>query len=358
MVIVMLAPGNSIHTVRWANAFSQRGHQVHLITQHAALAGLAQGVQVHLLPHHGGLGYVRNGPRVRRLLAKIRPDVVNAHYATGYGTLARQVAPYPLVLNVWGSDVFEFPGKSPLHRRWLRANFAKADNIVATSKVMAERTRSLVGASTSISVVPFGVDLDLFRPRESHQPRTGVVIGTVKRLEPIYGVDVLVEAFARLCRRSELPALHLRLAGAGSQIDVLGKRVNELGLADRVTFVGELPHDKVPDELRRLDIYVALSRQESFGVAVVEASACGVPVVVSDVGGLPEVVMHGSTGLIVPGNDPQAAADALAELVASPEMRVRMGQEGRRFVAEHYGWSPCVDRMLNVLAECAAKRTE
>ena len=119
MVIALLAPGSSIHTVRWANAFVFRGHRVHLITQHAPSDDLVPSVSVHLLPHFSGAGYLLNGPRLKRILRTIRPDVVNAHYATGYGTLVRSCSEFPVVLNVWGSDVYDFPRKGPIRRWWL-----------------------------------------------------------------------------------------------------------------------------------------------------------------------------------------------------------------------------------------------
>jgi glycosyltransferase involved in cell wall biosynthesis len=98
-----------------------------------------------------------------------------------------------------------------------------------------------------------------------------------------------------------------------------------------------------------LDIYVALSRQESFGVAVIEAGAAGRPVVVSNVGGLPEVVRDGETGFIVPPNDPDAAADALERLVRDQLLRRQMGEAGAQHVAKNYSWDASVQTMIKVL---------
>ena len=106
-----------------------------------------------------------------------------------------------------------------------------------------------------------------------------------------------------------------------------------------------MPHADVPDWLNRFDIYAAPSRLESFGVAVIEASACAVPVVVTDVGGLPEVVIADRTGLIVPREDVPALQAALKRLVLDARLREELGREGRRHVAETYEWERCVDRM-------------
>lgn len=351
MKVLLLSAGNSIHTLRWANAYCERGVEVHVVTEHAPIQGYDPAVRIHVLPHLGGLGYLLNGPRVARLTRKLKPDVVNAHYASGYGSLARWCKSAPVVLNVWGSDVFAFPEKSVLHKTLLRSNLAAADRLVSTSAVMARRTASLLNNSPKVSVVPFGVDLDRFRPKVSTDRGGLVTIGTVKALEHHYGVDVLLEAFIALCGKDPSLPIQLRIVGGGGESGRLKERAEHSGCGARITFVGAVPHSKVPDELSKLDIYVALSREESFGVAVLEAQACGIPVVVSKVGGLPEVVQDGVAGFVVPSEDVEAATEALSTLVNDAGLRDRMGAAGRAFVAANYAWEACVDRQLSVLQE-------
>lgn len=356
MVIALLAPGSSVHTVRWAKALAGRGHEVHLLTQHPPAAGLEVHVKVHLLPHYGGVGYLVNGYRLRLLLSVIKPDVVNAHYATGYGTLARGAKGYPVVLNVWGSDVFEFPEISSFHRAWLLGNLRHADQLVSTSHIMAERTAGLGRGLPPITVVPFGVDTGVFTPNGNDESACGMlVVGTVKSLAPAYGVDRLIQAFAQLRGMNELPRLRLRIVGEGPDRESLERLARKLGIADLMDMVGAVPHALVPNELHKLSVYVALSRSESFGVAVAEASACGIPVVVSDAGGLPEVVQEGITGFVIPGGSPTVAARRIHQLLVDPGLRERMGKAGRVLIGENYEMSQCVDRMIDVLHRAAGK---
>jgi glycosyltransferase involved in cell wall biosynthesis len=111
-----------------------------------------------------------------------------------------------------------------------------------------------------------------------------------------------------------------------------------------------VPHTEVPNELAKIDIYVALSRMdsESFGVAIIEASAAGRPVVVSDAGGLPEVAVEGKTGFVVPRENPVAAAGALERLIFDPELRHKMGVAGQQHVAENYSWDVCIMKMVEM----------
>ncbi len=348
MKIALLAAASSIHTIRWANAFVERGHSVLLMSQHAPSAMLDERVRLVHLKHLGGSGYLVNGPIVARAIRRFAPDVVNAHYATGYGTLARWNAGYPLVINVWGSDVFEFPDKGRPFRALLLGNLRRARHVVSTSAFMARRTASLGKALPPIAVVPFGVDTERFSPATSKRAGNELVIGTVKTLAPKYGIDTLLHAFALVVE--QFPHVRLHIVGAGPQDRALNALADELGIASLVTFKGAVPHVDVPPALRGLDVFVALSRadSETFGVAVIEASACGLPVVVSDAGGLPEVVVQGSTGLVVGRDDPAAAAKALEELIRSPEQRQAMGTAGRKHVLDKYRWGPCVDQQIEV----------
>jgi glycosyltransferase involved in cell wall biosynthesis len=122
-------------------------------------------------------------------------------------------------------------------------------------------------------------------------------------------------------------------------------------------FIDAVPNGQVPTLLNRFAVYAALSRNESFGVAIVEASACGLPVVVTRVGGLPEVVVDGDTGLVVEREDVQAASDAILRLMKDPSLRKKMGEAGRRRVSAKYPWSESVAQMERTYAKvCKSHR--
>jgi len=100
------------------------------------------------------MGYLTNAALLRRRVQELEPDLVHAHYVSGYGTLATLLAPHPLVLSVWGSDIYEFPSTSPLHAWLIRRNLRKADLILSTSQAMAHRTRCFT--NQEIRITPFG----------------------------------------------------------------------------------------------------------------------------------------------------------------------------------------------------------
>lgn len=365
MKVVLLSSGSSIHTIRWANGLADKGVEVVLVSQHKIQDSISKSVRFIRLSYSGALGYFRNVAEFKKLLAVECPDVLNVHYASGYGTTAQLAGFHPSVLSVWGSDVYSFALKTPLHRWWARRNLMAASQVASTSHAMAHQIRSIAPALTDIKITPFGVDMARFCPRISEtnleKSSKHFVLGTVKSLAPSYGIDILLEAFALLIQRLNSTApefaqkIQLRIVGNGPSLESLQCKANILGISNKTEFVKAVPHNLVPDELHKLDIYVALSRQESFGVAVVEASACGIPVVVSDVGGLPEVVVNGETGYVVPRENPEVAAEMLEKLVLNKNDREMMGLAGRTYVQDHYDWNKNVEQMIAVYEQTIKK---
>jgi len=225
------------------------------------------------------------------------------------------------------------------------------DRMVAANVVEREHLLRHYGAdSTRIGVVPCGVDTTLFRPGDSMDARRRLGLGEppvalyVGRLEPIKGLDTLLGALAQL----HAGGLPLQLLVVGGDTDEtpsgheaqLRQRIRSLGLEASVRFAGAQPQDALRTYYVAADVTVLPSYYESFGMVALEAMACGSPVVGSRVGGLTTTVRDGVTGYLVPEGDVDALAQRLADLIADPDARERLGREGVRWATQHR-W-PCV----------------
>jgi L-malate glycosyltransferase len=353
MHIVLLANAKSIHTQRWACGLEQRGHIVSVLTlpKHACkIEGFSGSILA--MPHQGLAGFPLNSLFIRKWLRKASPDLLHGHYATSYGLLGRMAGFKPFVLSVWGSDVYIVPNRNRLAKQLVRRNLEAAQIVCSTSHDMGRITQQIADVQERLFITPFGIDTDHFMPlpRTRHE----IIVGTVKGLDHVYGVDILIRAFRQVLsgvqsiEPQHRPAVKLRIVGDGTERERLIALVSELGISEYVEFAPRVANRFVPDELGKLDIYVAASRSESFGVAVLEASSCGLPVIVSRVGGLPEVVVDGVTGYCIETENVEAFADAILRMIRDDGLRLKMGVAGREFVEKTYTWARSLDIMEGV----------
>lgn len=306
-------------------------------------------------PKHQSLRQLRDFShelrRLRETVEQTQPDVVNAHIASSAGILAQWVN-LPLVITAYGSDITEFPRRSQMHSSALRRALTKADALTVSSRYLKNALMDLGYQVKTPHVVPFGVDLDAFGHGVAPKASNTFTLGTVKSHEYVYGVDLLIRAFAT-ARENSSAEVHWKLVvvGGGSRLREHEQLAARLGIADVVEFRGFVPHQDVPRILAEFDVFAALSREESFGVAAVEAMAAGIPCIVTNVGGLPEVV--GRTGVIVPSDDVSAAAAAISRLHSDATLRARLAADGRSRAAALFGESTCRARLVAVLREAS-----
>ena len=304
---------------KWCGWFLSRGHEVHMIS---FTDGKLPGVVFHRIDlglsgsesDLAKLKYLTQGKRIRRLVKDIKPDVVNVHYATSYGAVAALSGIRGYVLSVWGADVYDFPRKSPLHRLLLRYSLSRAKLLFSTSRAMAKETRKYT--RKAIKITPFGVDTELFTPdKRSRGDDKSFVIGTVKKLEPKYGIDVLLKAAAIL--REKLPELRIVIAGNGVNEKEYHQMAEELGLGDIIRWTGFM---------------------------------------ISDVPGLMEATRPGYTSVVVPRKDPEKLAEALLRLAEDEELRRKLGRNGRRFAVRRYSLDVCFEGIEEKLEEICRER--
>lgn len=364
MRVLFLSAANSIHTVRWVNALSELGNEITLVSQrdHKALkSSVSRKVKIIYLPFGGGKGYYLNAIALRSIYKKGTFDIINVHYASGYGTLAR-IAKLPnILLSVWGSDVYDFPYESKLKETILRKNLKYASAIASTSHCMAKQTRKFLKSGKEIWVTPFGVDINRFCPDSNKKENGKFVFGIIKTLSSKYGIDTVIQAFAAFLDKGdekEKENIYLEIYGKGELLEKLKDLARNLKIEKQVLFKGYIPNEKVPEALQRMDVFLLGSRlnSESFGVAAVEAMACGLPVIATKVDGFKEVVKDGITGFLVDIDDADEMGKYINVLYQDKGLRHQMGIKGRERAEKLYKWEENVTLMESIYDEMRCKR--
>jgi glycosyltransferase involved in cell wall biosynthesis len=365
MRVLILANSNSIHTKRWVISLSERDIEICLFSLEKNIDRdyyLYSNIIIHdcfflnntsVSGKFSKLSLIKYLPKLFRVIKEFKPDLVHAHYATSYGLLGVLSGFKPFLLSVWGADVFDFPKISFVHRLMIKFIFYRSNKILSTSNIMANEIN--IYTNKTIEITPFGVDLLKFKKFQTETiflPEN-FVIGTVKTLSSKYGIEYLIKSFKQIIDKYPDYKLKLLLIGDGEDKDELIELCNDLKISKDVVFLGNIDNSLIPKYLNLMNIYVALSTldSESFGVAIVEASACELPVVVSNVGGLKEVVDNNVTGFVVKSKDSNDAASAIEKLLLSKKLRFEMGIAGREKVKSLYNWDENVSHVISIYKE-------
>ena len=234
--------------------------------------------------------------------------------------------------------------------RWERRNTARADAVVVPSRYSAAVAAEVYGVPAArIGVVPEGIDLAAWRARLAaapRRPRAGPTVLAVGRTYARKRFPDLLHAAARL--KPAIPGLRVRVVGKGPEWDALVRLHAELGLGDTVALRGDVTWDELAEEYVNADCFCLPSVQEGFGIVFLEAMAAGLPVVACRAAAVPEVVREGETGVLVPPRAPPALADALADLLRSPERARALGGAARVRVAD-YAVERVAERFLDTV---------
>jgi glycosyltransferase involved in cell wall biosynthesis len=366
------AGGQNVHVAALAAGLVRSGHDVTVFTRRDTTGGpdairCEDGYVVRRItagpptdvPKDELLQYMPDfGARLRAHFDADPPDLVHAHFwMSGLATLdATHGTGIPVVqtFHALGSvkrreqgDADTSPPTRIDHERRLCRD---VDHVVATCSDEVEELRELGLRPGRATIVPCGVDTELFRPAPRSDPSGPPRLLVVGRLVTRKGIGNTVEALR------ELPGVELVIAG-GPRRDALDAdpavvRLRELaarlGVADRVRLVGGVARPDVPTLIRDCDVVVTVPWYEPFGIVPLEAMACGRPVVGSAVGGLLDTVVPGETGELVAPRRPDQLARAVRALLDDPCRRAAYGVTSRRRAVERYDWRRVVEQTETV----------
>ena len=345
--LAFLADPNSVHTRRWIGFFAERGHDVHLLIGEGnrLQPDLNGKVAVHRYRRFGAwrlplVSSLQGGTALRRLLARIHPDVLHAHYLSGYGWQARLSGFHPYVVTIWGSDVFETPDRSIRERWWARQTLGSADLVTVMTSDMRATATALGARRDRVVKVQFGLDTDRFAPGPADlvlANRLGVahrrIIFSPRAIQPLYRHEIVARAMAQL-GNDVVVVMSARNADL-AYLSRLRRLVKDLGVIDRVMILDEISDADMVGLYRLADAVVSVPNSDGLPLSVLEAMACGRPIVASDLPGLREVLDGGMDDYLVPAGDTAALNAALRRALALPvDQRETMGRHLRRLAMD------------------------
>jgi glycosyltransferase involved in cell wall biosynthesis len=363
-----------------AKAVAARGHEVHIVAPWHPLLQRApheDGVSFHsyrYAPHPSlnifgyassmradvslrGAAYLvaplalaQGWRTARRIARKYHATIMNGHWLIPGGVTAALAAPgLPLVISLHGTDVYVAETMAPA-RAAARVAFSRAGAVTACSEDLARRAIALGAEPARVEVVPYGVDVERFKPavaslaeRRSRLgvPRDVPLVFAVGRLVKKKGFEYLIDAVPAITARR--PAV-VAIGGEGDLDAELRTRAEQSGAAGSIRFLGRVPQHDVAEYLAAADVVVVPSIRDDAGNVdglpnvVMEALASGTPLVTTKAGGIGAVVTHGQTALVVPERDVPALAEAVGRLLDDGALRTTIGSAARAVATAEFGW--------------------
>lgn len=371
--------GQNVYVAALATTLGRRGIEVTVATRRdhpdvPRLVTLAPGVMVdhidagpaRLVPKDELFAFMDDfATELRLRWSTARPNIVHAHFwMSGYAAIAAaRPLDIPVVQTFHALGVVKrrhqgAKDTSPPERLAIERDVVRtADHIIATCSDETFELRRLGASAEQVTIVPCGVDVELFTPHgptERRPPRRHRLV-VVSRLVERKGIGNAITALA------EVPDTELVVVGGPARGELHSdseyRRLHALaeahGVADRVEFRGRIERAKLPALLRSADAVICVPWYEPFGMVPLEAMACGVPVIATAVGGLIETVVDGVTGVHVPPQQPDKMAAAIRQLLADPKLRAELGAAGADRAHCRYTWERVAAATLDVYQSLA-----
>jgi glycosyltransferase involved in cell wall biosynthesis len=376
MKVAYLANCQSSHTKRWINYFKTRGHDVFAITSEADDAldvkqyPLKRGIPIPIAKAESSFKYAISPcaiSYVKAVLAKERPDILHAHYASNYGYIGARTGFHPFVLTAWGSDILINPSQyGGILGRMVKHALITADTITCDADHMVGAMTKLGADESKIHVVYFGTDPKKFSPEQRsgdiRVKMSGVgrgdsqIIFSIRNLEPIYDIETFVRAVPLVL--AKVPDARFVVAGKGSQAEFLKGLAESLNVSRSVVFTGSIPFEEVPKYVASADIYVSTSLSDAgLSASTAEAMASGLPVVITDFGDNKKWVSDGANGYLIPLKSPDSLAEKLIYLLKNKHVREKFGAANRSIIEDRLNYWKAMDGMEKLYVDLTERQT-
>jgi glycosyltransferase involved in cell wall biosynthesis len=352
MKLCFLASANSIHSIRWIKYFADRGHEIHWLSLTPNNFGNLKNTKFYLLKNFPTklFNITFNAIPVKKLIKKINPDVLHAHYAGVNGVLGNLSNFHPFILTAWGSDIL-IAGKSIMVKPLIKFALNGADLITCDADHMKEAMIKLGIDLSKIKIIYFGVDTKKFNPGSKDENlikklkiQNSSIVISLRSLNPIYNLETLIKAIPLVLK--EIPETKFIIAGQGSEEEKLKNLAKNLKALENIKFVGWISNEELPRYLRVADIYISTSLSDA-GIAssTAEAMACGLPVVITDTGENGKWVEDGENGYLIPIKNPGTLAKKIVYLLKNKTERLKLGENGRKTIEEKNNYYKEMEKM-------------
>jgi len=354
--IIYFSRDYTTHDHRFLSALARTEHKVYYLQLERSghsLEDRALPPEIERIPWDGGQKPAswRDGYNLladlRRVIRQVKPDLIQAGPIQRSAFLAALSGFRPLISMSWGYDLLFDARRNALWRWATRYTLKRSAVMVGDCDTIRRLGVAYGMPDERIVTFPWGIDLRHFYPRTSafnHDPSTFNLLST-RGWEPIYGVDVIAQAFVQAARQR--PELRLIMLGNGSQAARLRQIFLQGDVAERVVYSGHVSYDDLPRYYSMADLYLSASHSDGSSISLLEAMACGRPALVSDIPGNREWVQEGVNGWLFPDGDADALARAILAAVDQRQRLPEIGEAAREIAERRADWAKNFKELLH-----------
>lgn len=346
----------AVNPRRWVEYYVERGYDVHVIG-HGEID--IPGATMHHLTTISKINFITGPIQTRRIIKRIKPDIVHAYGITPFGYYGALSGFHPFIASAWGSDVAEFPEKSRILNCIVKYALKKADFVHTGDMTGKKRLMELGCEERKIFIQPSGIDTKRFSPKarsKSLRKKLGIddkySVFLGRRLEPPYSVDVFIKAIPKVL--DSIDNVMFLVGGTGPLESEIKKLANDLGVSEHVIFIGGIPNEKMHEYLASVDVYVETRRAPEkpgggIGAMTMEAMACGTPLILTE---KPYLVTYANglanepwfRGVVYEPLDSEGLAEKIIYLLKNDELRKKLSEETRKIAIEIGDLSKNIDK--------------
>lgn len=354
MRICFIGMVSSIHLERWARYFINKGHDVHVISQHR---GDIKGAMVHRLPAVKKIGFIPSAIQTRRIINKIKPDIVHAHYVTTYGFYGAFSGFHPFIASAWGSDVLTFP-KSRISKGMVRFVLNKADLITTTAEFMGSYLcKEFKLPESKIVRIPWGIDLKIFCRNYQEEIKklrnkmkieeNSLVILSNRSLAANYNIQMIIDAIPYMTKKyPNAVFVFIRGYGSSELEDEMRLKAEKMDVINNVHFISKVVTPKeMAIYLNMADVFISIPKTDQFGSSIMEGMACGVIPIVSNIKVYKQYLTDGINAFFVDPENPKEIAERIIYCIEHPELKEKFFTINKRIIEEKEDWNKNAKKM-------------
>jgi L-malate glycosyltransferase len=370
MKICILADARSIHTRRWVEEFSKNGHLVYLISKMPHNEDYPENAKIYLLRKSCGIyipivsfamNLIYDVIQAKRIMKKIKPDILHCHYVTEYGIIGALTGFHPLITSVWGSDVLIEPYQSHISRYIAVYALNRSDIITTTAKFMKSY---IIGnfnlAKDKIIRIPWGIDTNIFckgyenkviaLKKQLNIKADSPIILSNRSMSDHYAIESIINEIPYVLKiNSESIFIFLRGYGPISFENKMKNLAKNMNISRNIIFISEkINSDEMAVYLNLADIFISVPKTDQFASSIMEGMGCGAIPIVRNIDVYKQYLENGKNAFLIDPEKPQELANSIIYCINHGELKMEFYMLNRRIIEEEENWIKNAKKMEDI----------